>query len=162
MYELNNKIYLKIVPLLKNKMPKAIINFFTEDIAYTLKNKIALRQWIKETIYAEGFRPAEISFILCSDDYLHQINVDYLQHDTYTDIITFDNSEEEKKIEGDIFISIERTMENAEKFNVSQEDELHRVMIHGILHLCGYLDKKKQDKELMTVKENEYLAKRNF
>jgi len=143
-------------------MPRAAINFYTEDISYTLKSKTALKLWIKDAIAAEGFKAEEISFILCSDEYLHKINVEYLAHDTYTDIITFDNSEDDKHIAGDIFISLERIRENALNFNVTEEDELHRVIIHGILHLCGYLDKKTADKQLMTAKENEYLTKRQF
>ncbi|GAA4802862.1 rRNA maturation RNase YbeY [Olivibacter ginsenosidimutans] len=143
-------------------MSSTTINFYTEEITYRLANKVALRKWIKNTILAEGFKAGAINFILCSDEYLHRINVTYLQHDTYTDIITFDTSEDEYYIEGDLFISVERTTENAKKFTVSADDELHRVMIHGILHLCGYLDKKPADKTLMTSKENEYLAARDF
>ena len=123
---------------------------------------MALRLWIRETITSEGFRSGEISFIFCGDNYLHQINKEYLRHDTYTDIITFDNSDEEGTISGDIFISVERVEENALGFQVSSTDELHRVIIHGILHLCGYLDKKPADKKQMTEKENYYLNKRNF
>ncbi|MEH6304711.1 rRNA maturation RNase YbeY [Olivibacter sp. CPCC 100613] len=141
-------------------MPGATINFFTVEIKYTLKNKLALKKWIKDAIVNEGFKPGEISFILCSDEYLHKINVEYLNHDTYTDIITFDNSEDEDIIAGDIFISVDRISENASQFSVDERDELHRVVIHGILHLCGYLDKKKEDKKRMTEKENEYLSKR--
>ena len=141
-------------------MPAASINFYTEEITYRLADKIALRKWIKDTITAEGFKTGEISFILCSDEYLHKINVEYLDHDTYTDIITFDNSDDEDYIVGDIFISLDRVKENALEFKVSEVDELHRVIIHGILHLCGYLDKKPEDKQLMTTKENEYLGKR--
>jgi len=143
-------------------MPSSTINFFSEDIPFTLKKKIAIRKWIKDTILAEGFKPGEISFILCSDEYLHKINVEYLDHDTYTDIITFDTSDKHQSISGDIFISIDRIRENARTFNVNEGDELHRVIIHGILHLCGYLDKKPADKQLMTQKENEYLSKRDF
>lgn len=139
------------------------ISFFNEDIDYKLKDKQKIRQWIGATITAEGFdRIGELNFILCSDAYLLEINKQYLDHDTYTDIVTFDSSEEDDRIAGDIFISVERTAENALKFDVSQQDELHRVIIHGVLHLCGYLDKKKEDKELMTAKENEYLGKRTF
>lgn len=139
------------------------ILFFSEDITYTVKDKQKIRQWILETIKAEGFkRVGQLSFILCSDEYLLNINKEYLNHDTYTDIVTFDSSEVDDVIEGDIFISLERVFENAEKFSVSQPDELHRVIIHGVLHLCGYYDKKKSDKELMTSKENEYLSKRLF
>lgn len=139
------------------------IQFFSEDIDFTLKEKQKVRQWIGATIRAEGFkRVGELSFVLCSDAYLLEINKQYLDHDTFTDILTFDSSEDEGVIAGDIFISVERTMENAKKFNVSERDELHRVIIHGILHLCGYYDKKKEDKTLMTEKEDYYLAKREF
>jgi len=139
------------------------ISFFNEDIDYTIRDKQKVRQWIGSVIQAEGFkRVGELNFILCSDAYLLEINKQYLNHDTYTDIVTFDSSEEDDTIAGDIFISVERTADNATKFGVSERDELHRVIIHGILHLCGYLDKKKEDKELMTAKENEYLAKRGF
>ncbi len=139
------------------------ILFFNEDIAYPLKDKQKLRQWIGEAIKAEGFkRIGELNFVLCSDAYLLEINKEYLDHDTYTDIVTFDSSEQEDVIAGDIFISVERTTENAAKFAVSERDELHRVIIHGVLHLCGFHDKKKEDKELMTKKENEYLGKRQF
>lgn len=139
------------------------ISFFSEDIEFTLKDKAKVRNWIAETVKAEGFkRVAELSFVFCSDTYLLAINKEYLDHDTYTDIVTFDTSEDEDVIAGDIFISVDRTRENAAKFAVSDTDELHRVLIHGILHLCGFLDKTKTDKELMTAKENEYLAKRIF
>lgn len=139
------------------------ISFFSEDIDFTIKEKQKVREWIGITIKNEGFaRVAELNFIFCSDDYLLNINKQYLNHDTYTDIVTFDSSEEEAVISGDIFISVERICENAGKFNVSERDELHRVIIHGVLHLCGYYDKKKQDKDRMTEKENEYLYKRTF
>lgn len=139
------------------------ISFFSEDIEFTLKDKAKVRNWIAETVKAEGFkRIAELSFVFCSDTYLLAINKEYLDHDTYTDIVTFDTSEDEDVIAGDIFISVDRTRENAAKFAVSDTDELHRVLIHGVLHLCGFLDKTKTDKELMTAKENEYLAKRIF
>src|ERR1700741_863621 len=95
------------------------VNFFEEDITYRLKHKNLIRRWITETIHAEGSRLKELNYIFCSDSYLLQINRQYLKHDTYTDIITFDNSEDEKSIAGDIFISIERIRENAAKFNAS-------------------------------------------
>ena len=138
------------------------IHFFSEDIHYKPKQKNALRTWIKETVRAEGYKTGEINFVLCSDSYLLNINRQYLQHDTYTDIVTFDNSEKEGVIAGDIFISIDRVCENAAKFQVSELDELHRVVIHGILHLCGYGDKTKEDKARMTGKEDFYLARRNL
>ncbi|MFD2554289.1 rRNA maturation RNase YbeY [Sphingobacterium tabacisoli] len=139
------------------------ISFFSEDIEYTLKEKAKVREWIHAAIQAEGFkRVSELNFIFCSDEYLLDINKEYLNHDTYTDIVTFDSSEDEEVIAGDIFISIERVRENASKFKVLERDELHRVIIHGVMHLCGYLDKKKEEKERMTAKENEYLQKRDF
>ena len=138
------------------------IQFFEEDIAYKLKNKTAVRQWINETVLAEGFKLKELTYIFCSDDYLLQINQQYLDHGTYTDIITFDNSEKDKVIVGDIFISIDRIRENALKFNITEADELHRVIIHGALHLLGYKDKSAADKQKMTFKEDFYLNKRGF
>lgn len=139
------------------------ISFFSEDIDFVLKDKAKVRNWIGDTIKAEGFkRIGELTFVFCSDEYLLEINKQYLNHDTYTDIVTFDSSEEEDVISGDIFISIERIRENAAKFAVTERDELHRVIIHGVLHLCGYYDKNKKDKELMTSKENQYLEKRTF
>ncbi|MFC7525467.1 rRNA maturation RNase YbeY [Parapedobacter sp. GCM10030251] len=138
------------------------IHFFSEDTDYKPKHKTALRAWIKETLDTEGYKAGEINIILCSDAYLLTINRQYLQHDTYTDIVTFDNSDAVGIIAGDIFISIERVRENAAKFGVSEADELHRVIIHGMLHLCGYGDKKKEDKMRMTEKEDFYLARRVF
>ncbi|WP_207533494.1 rRNA maturation RNase YbeY [Desertivirga arenae] len=140
----------------------ATINFFQEEITFILKDKIKLREWIKQTILKEGCKLNELNFIFCNDTYLLNINREYLNHDTYTDIITFDNSDEEGVITGDIFISYERVCENAEKFSVSVKDELHRIIIHGTLHLLGYKDKSKGDKDLMTQKENEHLELRKF
>jgi rRNA maturation RNase YbeY len=138
------------------------IQFFEEDISYKLKNKALVRQWIKDTITAEGFKLKELTYVFCSDAYLLPLNQQYLDHDTLTDIITFDNSEVEGEILGDIFISIERVRENAVKFNITETDELHRVIIHGALHLLGYTDKSVVTKQKMTQKEDEYLAKRTF
>ena len=136
-------------------MPK--VNFFTEDIKYTLKQKAKVRSWIIATITAEGYELTELNFILCSDDYLLRINQDYLQHDDYTDVITFDNSEELKMVVGDIFISVDRIRENAQQFGADEWTELCRVIIHGTLHLLGYKDKTKVAKTNMTAKEDFYL-----
>ncbi|GAB2988096.1 rRNA maturation RNase YbeY [Mucilaginibacter puniceus] len=141
-------------------MPR--ISFFEEDIQYNLKDKIKVKQWIKDTIAAEGYQLDELTYIFCSDAYLLQINQQYLNHDTYTDIITFDNSSKKGIITGDIFISIERIRENAAKFNQSVTDELHRVIIHGALHLLGYKDKTAVDSKNMTQMEDKYLDKRAF
>ncbi|MEO6630501.1 MAG: rRNA maturation RNase YbeY [Mucilaginibacter sp.] len=138
------------------------IQFFEEDITYTLKQKTAVRQWVTDTIIAEGYKLKELTYIFCSDSYLLQINQQYLNHDTYTDIVTFDNSDIAKTIVGDIFISIDRIRENALKFNHTEADELHRVIIHGALHLLGYKDKTPTDKKKMTLKEDFYLNKRSF
>jgi probable rRNA maturation factor len=140
----------------------AAINFFNEDTTYKLKDKLKLKQWIKATIQAEGYKLSELNYILCSDEYLLQINNQYLNHDTYTDIVTFDNSDEEGSITGDIFISVDRIHENAIEFNVVPETEMHRVIIHGALHLLGYKDKRPADKKLMTQKEDFYLAQKAF
>lgn len=139
----------------------AKINFFTEDITYNLKGKTAIRKWMQETITAEGYQLAELNFIFCSDEYLLRVNQDFLKHDYYTDVITFDNSEELKTILGDIFISIDRVKDNAQQNNATTHDELCRIMIHGTLHLLGYRDKTKKAKTEMTAKEDFYLALRS-
>ena len=139
-------------------MSKASINFFTEDTNYTLKNKKAIKAWVASAITAEGYVLQELNFILCSDPYLLQINQDYLRHDTYTDVITFDNSDTPQTIVGDIFISIERIKENALTYQHPVAEELCRVIIHGTLHLLGYKDKTKAAKKLMTEKEDLYLS----
>lgn len=138
----------------------AVITFQSEDIKFTLKEKIRHKTWLAKIAAKEKFSILELNYIFCSDEYLHQVNVDYLHHDTYTDIITFDNSEDKdsKEIEGDIFISIDRVRENAEKFGASVEEELHRVMAHGLLHLMGYKDKSTKDSALMREKEEESIA----
>jgi len=138
------------------------INFFEEDTTFKPKQKTQLRQWIRDTVIAEGFKLKELNYIFCSDAYLLQINQQYLDHDTFTDIVTFDNSEVEGEIVGDIFISIDRIRENGAKFKTGETNELHRVIIHGALHLLGYTDKSVVTKQKMTQKEDEYLAKRNF
>lgn len=136
------------------------ISFHSEDIEFSLPNPSLIFDWIYKTIESEAKAFQCLNFIFCSDEYLHKINVEYLNHDTYTDVITFPYSEG-KIIEGDIFISIERIQENAEKFKVDFENELHRVMIHGVLHLLGFGDKTVEDKAQMTQKEDEYLSKLN-
>ena len=138
------------------------IRFFTEDCSVVLKNRALLRDWFINTARAEGNCIKELNYVFCSDSYLLEMNQLYLKHDTYTDIITFDNSETDMKVLGDIFISIDRIRENAKNFGVTETDELHRVMIHGLLHLLGYGDKSKTEKAKMTEKENYYLAHRPF
>lgn len=133
-----------------------MIHFHTQDIKFTLKNKTLLKQWIASVIEKKKRKPGELNFIFCSDDYLLTINKQYLDHDTYTDIITFDYSQENEKMNicGDVYISIERVKENALKFSKSFEDELNRILIHGTLHLLGYKDKTKNAKAEMTKQED--------
>lgn len=140
-------------------MSRLQIHFFTEDVSFNLKHKISLRKWLKDTVEAEGYKLKELNFVFCSDTYLLSINQQFLKHDTLTDIITFDNSDKFHVIVGDIFISLDRVRENALTFMASEENELHRVMVHGTLHLLGYPDKGKSAKSIMTSKENYYLEK---
>lgn len=116
-----------------------------------------LNSWVQQIIISESKIEGEISYIFCDDQYLLDINQQYLQHDTYTDIITFDYVVGDE-INGDIFISLERVLENAAIYKVSHEDELLRVMAHGILHLCGYKDKSADDEALMRSKEDEKIT----
>ena len=116
------------------------------------------KDWLKKIALKEKYIIQDLNYIFLDDEGLLKINIEYLKHNTYTDIITFDNSEEKGKIESDIFISLERVEVNAKKFNTTFENELHRVLAHGLLHLCGYKDKKKADVELMRKKEGECLA----
>ena len=127
---------------------------FNSETSFTLKNKNKLVKWIGDVVSSEGFQVGEINYIFCDDSYLNKINQEFLNHDTFTDVISFDYTLG-KEIGGDIFISIERVLENAEKFNEVFENELHRVMIHGILHFMGYKDKTKKEKTLMRTKEDE-------
>lgn len=136
------------------------IRFFTEDISFTLKDKNKLRKWIQVVIDNEGKLPGDLNYIFCSDEFLYKLNIEYLNHDTLTDIITFDLSEDEDEISGEIYISIDRVRENAKKFKVPFYNELHRVMIHGILHLAGYHDKTQEEVTMMRGKEDKCLSLR--
>jgi probable rRNA maturation factor len=135
-----------------------MIRFFTEDTKFNLSQKIPTRQWLTALATREGFSVGELNYIFCSDDYLLQVNREYLEHDYYTDIITFDNSEEENRLEGDIFVSIDRVRDNARQLNVAEEQELRRVLAHGLLHLCGFGDKTDEEVKRMRQKEEESLA----
>ena len=132
------------------------IEFHVEDCEFTLDNEALVIEWIKQILQQENKILQHISFIFCSDSYLHELNIQYLNHDTLTDIITFYYTSP-PDIEGDIFISIDRVRENAKAFAGSFQEELHRVIAHGVLHLCGYGDKSDSEKEIMTEKENEAL-----
>lgn len=129
------------------------INFFSEAVKFNLPEKLRRKKWLKQLAETEKFKIGELNYIFCSDEYLYDINVEYLDHDTYTDIITFDNSEEEKQLEGDIFISIDRVRENATKHGQEETSELSRVISHGLFHLMGYKDKSKEQSAAMRFQE---------
>ena len=134
-----------------------MINFFTET-AFELQDEDKISEWIKKAISDENKIEGEINFIFVSDDYLFDLNKTYLNHDTLTFIITFDYSLG-NILHSDIYISVERVRDNASDFNVSFDEELHRVIIHGVLHLAGYKDKTEQEAEKMRSRENHYLER---
>ncbi len=129
---------------------------FNYETNFSLADESRLSNWIINVISEEGCILDEINYIFCDDAFLLKLNVEYLNHDTLTDIISFDNSIG-KIIQGDIFISVERVADNAKDFNVSLQEELHRVMVHGVLHFCGYKDKSESESLLMRQKENHYI-----
>ena len=130
-----------------------LINFYAEN-DFSLENEELYVDWIKKVIESESRKTGEISYIFCDDEYLLKLNREYLDHDTFTDIISFDDSIG-NTLNGDIFISTERVSENAKEFNVSFDEELRRVMVHGVLHFCGYIDKSAEDRAKMREKEEE-------
>lgn len=137
------------------------ISFHSEQIDFSISDEHAIANWLQDVCVSEGKNLLDVSYIFCSDESLLEMNRQYLNHDYYTDVITFDYCEAED-VSGDVFISIDRVSENAENVGVSEEDELHRVMVHGLLHLLGYHDKELSDKEQMTAKEDFYLSLRSF
>jgi probable rRNA maturation factor len=134
---------------------------FNKEVVFQFQNEDCLVKWIGQVVEKENYSEGELSFIFCSDAFLLEKNIEFLKHDTLTDIISFDYTIG-SLVSGDIFISIERVKENAAAFKVSFEDELHRVMVHGVLHYCGYKDNERDDKELMRSKEDYYLSLRQF
>ena len=134
------------------------VQFFNEDLDFQPEDLVRLNSWIQEIALSLNKEIADLNYIFCSDNYLLGINKQYLNHDYYTDIITFDNSEEEGTIEGDIFISIDRVMENAASLGISFEQEFCRVLAHGVLHLVGFNDKTDTEKKVMTEKEEACLS----
>lgn len=141
-------------------MPQKAINFFSHNVNYQVKDKRILRHWIEQTIINEGKRVEEINIIICDDTFLLVLNRNYLKHNNYTDVISFNMSEKNKNIQGEIYISIQRIRENAVKFGVTVEEELHRIIIHGVLHLLGYNDGTEKEKTEMREKEDYYLSLR--
>ena len=127
---------------------------FNYEIDFELVNEEVYSRWISSVILSENKKEGEINYIFCDDVYLHKLNLEYLNHDTLTEIISFDYSVG-NELHGDVFISVERVVENAQDFDVTFEEELRRVLVHGILHYCGYKDKNEEDENLMRQKEEE-------
>lgn len=130
---------------------------FNYETNFILENEEAISSWLSQVIVSEGKKEGEINYIFCDDDYLLKINIEYLNHDTLTDIISFDYTMG-NELNGDIFVSVPRVQDNANDFNVSFEEELKRVLVHGLLHYCGYKDKSSVDELLMRAKEDEKIA----
>lgn len=138
----------------------ASINYFSQKPRFKLQNPKKTSSWIKKTIENEGSSLISLNYIFCTDDYLREINIQFLKHKTFTDIITFNYNPSETEIEGEIYISIDRVRENAETYKTDFSTELNRVMIHGVLHLLGYNDKSRAEKKAMREKEDSYLSLR--
>lgn len=137
-----------------------MIRYFCEDIKFTYKNKLANNRWLKMVAGSEIRKIGDINVIFCSDNYILDVNMKYLQHDYFTDIITFDYCEG-KVLSGDLFISVDSVRENSIEFGTDFEEELHRVIVHGVLHLIGYDDHTDEDKKVMRQKEDYYLQMRS-
>ncbi len=137
------------------------IHFFVNRVKYAVKNKGELILWLDDVISDFEKQSGEINFIVTNDKSINKINIQYLNTDTFTDVITFNFSEEDAVVSGDVYISIERVEENAKKFRVSVEEEFRRILIHGILHLLGYNDSVAKDKRRMTRLENKFLRRYN-
>ena len=130
---------------------------FNYETDFTLENEDVYASWLSNVISSENKKEGEINYIFCDDEYLHKINVEYLNHDTLTDVISFDYTMG-NEISGDCFISVERAKDNASDFNVAFDEEIKRVLAHGILHYCGYKDKTDADEVVMRSKEDEKIA----
>ena len=136
------------------------VSFHRENVSLNADEKLIIK-WLTNSVNSLDYTIGELSFVFCSDDYLRKLNIKHLNQDYFTDVITFDYSKEMSLI-GDVFISTERVKENAKLFNVSFNEELFRVMIHGVLHLCGFKDKTKEEKAEMRSKENNFLSLINW
>ncbi|TXD83985.1 rRNA maturation RNase YbeY [Subsaximicrobium wynnwilliamsii] len=131
---------------------------FNYETEFKLTNETNLAAWLTSVIASEEHKEGEINYVFCDDDYLHKLNLEFLEHDTLTDIISFDYSIG-KELHGDIYISVERVRENASEYSTDFEEELQRVMVHGILHYCGYKDKTESEQNAMRAKEDLYLIR---
>jgi probable rRNA maturation factor len=134
-----------------------MLKFFSEEIEFKVPQVTKTSKWLKTISQLNGYKIGELNYIFCSDDYLLEVNKQYLEHDYYTDILTFDNSEEDTELEGDIFVSIDRVRDNASTLDIGFESEFRRVLIHGMLHLMGYEDSTDELKLRMRAKEDECL-----
>jgi len=134
-----------------------MVSFFSEDVDFKVVNPLKTKKWLKNASISEGYELSQLNYVFCSDDYLLEINKQYLDHDYFTDIITFDNSEQDNQLEGDIYISVDRVRENAATFHTDFDTEMRRVLIHGLLHLAGHDDTSEALKTAMRAKEDEYL-----
>ena len=137
---------------------ETLIQFFYEEVDFVLENEKLVHDWILDTIRSEKLEAGVVNIIFCPDDYLLDLNQRFLDRDTLTDVIAFDYGENDNDISGDVFISIDRIHDNARKFSIDMDQELYRVIIHGILHLCGYSDKNDEEKAEMTTLEDKYLS----
>ncbi|PUZ26608.1 rRNA maturation RNase YbeY [Chitinophaga costaii] len=133
------------------------ILFSEQTVKARLTNKLRLKSFIKNLFQREGQGVRHLQYVFCTDAFLLEINKQFLQHDTYTDIVTFELSDDPLETEGEIYISVDRVKENADQYNTSYERELHRVIFHGALHLCGFGDKSEEESNIMREKEEEYL-----
>jgi rRNA maturation RNase YbeY len=135
----------------------SVVSFASEQIDFSLPNEPQIVEWLKGVSESEGCRLMELAYIFCSDEFLLETNLQYLSHNYYTDVITFDYSED-NHVSGDVFISVDRVRENAKILDVTEDQELQRIMVHGLLHLLGYNDKSPAQKSEMTLKEDFYLS----
>ena len=136
----------------------SLIQFFSEEVSYKLDRENEIQELILNIINGEGLTPGVINYIFCNDEYLLELNQKFLDRDTLTDVIAFDFSESEEDVSGDVFISVDRTAENAQSYGQSHEKEIFRVIVHGTLHLCGFEDHSADEKAVMTEKEDKYLS----
>ena len=136
-----------------------MIHFFVEDVSFSLSDQSSVTHWLDAVARSEGVTIAELNYIFCSDDYLLCLNQQYLNHDYYTDVITFDHRDHPtESIAGDVYISYDRVVDNSSQFNFSVSHELHRVMVHGLLHLIGYGDDTESGQQFMRQLEDQYLS----
>ena len=138
------------------------ISFFTHEVSVNLTKRRVLKHFIEQIFKDEGYELSALTYVFCSDEYLLSINKQFLNHNTYTDIITFPLSEKDNAIIGEVYISIDRVVENAGKYNTTVLRELHRVIFHGALHLCGFKDKSSDEAATMRSKEEFYLREYNI